>query len=76
MDKNKPNQKTKKKEKKPGKIGTFLKETKSEIKKVTWPTFAKVVAQTGVVLAVVVVFMLVLFGIDSGLGALLKLITG
>ncbi|MBR7160502.1 MAG: preprotein translocase subunit SecE [Clostridia bacterium] len=76
MDKNKPNQKTKKKEKKPGKIGAFLKETKSEIKKVTWPTFAKVVAQTGVVLAVVVVFMLVLFGIDSGLGALLKLITG
>ena len=76
MDKNKPNQKTKKTEKKPSKIGTFLRETKSEVKKVTWPTFAKVVAQTGVVLAVVVIFMVVLFGIDLGLGELLKLVTG
>ena len=35
------------------------KETVSELKKVTWPDFAKVVKQTGVVLGVVFVFLVV-----------------
>lgn len=41
------------------------KETVSELKKVTWPKFATVVKNTGMVLAVVLVFGLVVFGIDS-----------
>ena len=37
----------------------------SELKKVTWPTFAKVMAETGVVLVVVLFFLLVILGFDS-----------
>ncbi len=54
--------------------GKAIKETFSEIKKVTWPSFGEVVKQTGIVLAVVVVFLLVLIAFDSGLGALYNLL--
>ena len=63
-----------KKEKQPSKIATSLKETRSELKKVTWPTFGQVVKRTGVVLAVVVVFTLVIAAIDGGLGWLYRLL--
>ena len=49
----KPN---KSKDKKPKKRGR-IKETFSELKKVTWPSFATVAKQTGIVLAVVVAFI-------------------
>ena len=64
----------KKKEKKPNKIAKALKETGSELKKVSWPTFGKVVKQTGVVLVVVIFFALVLLGIDQLLSFLFGLI--
>ena len=70
----KPKKEKKQKDKKPRKIGTKLKETKSELKKVTWPTFGQVVKRTGVVLAVVIIFTLVVFGIDSLLGWLYRLL--
>ncbi len=56
-------------------MGRKLKETFSELKKVTWPTFPKVVKSTCVVLVVVVVFLVVVTGINYGLQELLKLIT-
>lgn len=59
-------------EKKP--FGSKVKGLFGELKKVTWPTFAKVVAQTGVVLAVTLFFLLVLMGMDVGLQALYKLL--
>ena len=68
----------KKKEKKPGffkKLGGKIKDIFSELKKVSWPGFAKVVKQTGIVLVVVLVFLVVIFGFDFGLQALLKLIS-
>jgi len=49
-------------------MGKGIKEIISELKKVSWPTFAKVMAETGIVLAVVVFFLLVILGIDSLLG--------
>ena len=52
------------KDKKPSKIGKRLKETSSELKKVTWPKFGTVVKQTSVVLLVTALFLLVVFGID------------
>ena len=58
-----------KKEKKRGRI----KETFSELKKVTWPSFATVVKQTSIVLAVVVIFLVVLMGFDALLGWLYDL---
>lgn len=57
-------------------MGRKLKETFSELKRVTWPTFPKVLKSTGVVLVVVLVFLVVVTGINFGLQALLDLVTG
>ena len=57
-------------------MGKKLKETFSELKRVTWPTFPKIVKSTCVVLAVVVVFLVVVTGINSGLQALFNLMSG
>ena len=59
---------TKAKEKAPKKKGKFtgkIKETFGELKKVTWPSFAQVLKQTGIVLAVTVIFLGVLMGFDA-----------
>ena len=56
--------KKKSKDKKPSKMAKRLKETSSELKKVTWPKFGTVVKQTSVVLLVTALFLLVVFGID------------
>lgn len=63
-----------KKEKKPSKVGKMLKETGSELKKVTWPTFKETVKRTGVVLAVVIFFGVVLLAFDFCLSVLYKLL--
>ena len=52
-----------------------FKETMSELKKVSWPSFGKTMKQTGMVISVVLIFMLVTLGFDSLLSWLLKLIT-
>ena len=46
----------------------------SELKKVTWPTFGKVMAETGIVLVVVIFFLLVILGFDSLLSWLFSLL--
>ncbi len=56
-------------------FGSKVKEIFSELKKVTWPSFGKVVKTTGVVLVVVLAFAVVFTGINAGLGALLDLVT-
>lgn len=56
-------------------IGRKFKEVFSELKKVTWPTFGKVVKATGVVIAVVVSFLIVFTAVNYGLNELLGLIT-
>ncbi len=56
-------------------MGRKLKETFSELKRVTWPTFPKVIKGTCVVLVVVVVFTVIVTGINYGLQELLKVIT-
>ena len=69
--------KDKKKDKKPGffkRFGMKAKDVFSELKKVNWPTFAKVLKKTGVVLAVVLCFLVVIFAFDTGLLELLKLV--
>lgn len=64
----------KKKPKEKGKLKRKAKETISELKKVTWPTFGEVCKRTGVVLVVVLIFAVVIFGMDYGLGALVNLL--
>ena len=56
-------------------IGKKFKEVFSELKKVSWPSFNKIVKQTAVVLGVVLLFMIVITLMDLGLGALLQLLT-
>ena len=57
-------------------VGMKIKDIFSELKKVSWPTFGKVLKETGIVLAVVLVFLVVINAFDVGLDTLLKLITG
>ena len=56
--------KKKEKAKKPSKVVKALKDTGNELKKVSWPGFKQVVKQTGIVLAFVVVFAVVVFGFE------------
>lgn len=65
-----------KKEKKENKLVRRLKETGSELKKVSWPTFKQTLKKTGVVLAVVLFFGLVLFTFDYVLTVCSKLLAG
>lgn len=73
QQKNKKNNKVKKG---PNKLVTKTKETVSELKKVSWPSFKTVCKNTGIVISVVVICALVLFGIDRLLGFLYTLIPG
>ena len=50
------------------------KETISELKKVSWPSFGKTMKQTGMVISVVAIFTLLVLGIDSLLSWLISLI--
>ncbi|MBQ8844496.1 MAG: preprotein translocase subunit SecE [Clostridia bacterium] len=70
------NGKKKKQNKNKVSITQSVRGTMSELKKVTWPTFKEVVKRTGVVLVFVLVFGVLIFGIDSLLGFLVKLLQG
>ena len=71
-DTNKP----KEKKIRENKLARKTKETVSELKKVTWPSFGKVVKQTAIVLGVVLFFTVILFGIDRLLSWLFGLLIG
>lgn len=57
------------------KIGRKFKEMFSELGKVSWPTFGKVVKNTGIVLVVIIIFLIIISAFDYGLGRLLDLVT-
>ena len=56
-------------------MGKKLKETFSELKRVTWPTFPKVVKNTCVVLVVVLAFLVVVTALNYGMQELFNVIT-
>ena len=56
-------------------MGRKIKEVFSELKKVTWPTFGKVMKATGTVILIVVLFLIVITAVNYGLSELLQLIT-
>ncbi len=69
--------KSPKKDKKPNifvRFGKKMKEVFGELKKVSWPSFGKVVKSTGIVVAVVVLFLVLITAIDFGLANLLELL--
>lgn len=79
-EKEKAQKKTKKadKNKKPNifvRMGRKIKETFSELKRVTWPSFGKALKATGVVLVIVLIFTVITTGVNAGFSALLDLIT-
>ena len=57
-------------------FGRKVKEIFSELKKVNWPSFGKVVKTTGVVRVLVLAFAVVFTAINLGLTQLLGLRTG
>lgn len=72
--KNKNTAKKKAKNSKPRR--NLFKEIFSELKKVSWPSFKQACKQTGTVLVVVAVFMVVVLGIDVFLAWLMSLVVG
>ncbi len=56
-------------------MGRKLKETFSELKRVSWPSFPKALKATGVVLVVVLFFTVIITGVNYGFNALLDLMT-
>ena len=71
--------KSAKNQKKPNvfkRIIKYLGSCKGELKKITWPTPAQTTKNFGIVIAVIVVMTLFIFGLDSGLYAILGLIMG
>ncbi|MGN1077399.1 MAG: preprotein translocase subunit SecE, partial [Candidatus Gallimonas sp.] len=56
-------------------MGRKLKETFSELKRVTWPTFGKALKATGVVIVIVLIFTIVVTGVNKGFSELLQLIS-
>ena len=74
-DKKKDSKKAKKNSNSKG-LGQKSKELYSELKKVTWPSFGKVVKTTGVVLLVVTICTLILFGADRLFSLLFTLLMG
>lgn len=69
---------SKNKNKKPNwfkRTGAKIKETFSELKRVTWPKFGTAVKTTGVVLVIVLAFLIIVTAVDRGLVELLKLLT-
>lgn len=67
-------QKAKKVAKNKKTLGQKIKEIWSELKKVSWPTFSKVLKQTGVVIAVVLFFLVVIGVADVVLAWLYNLL--
>ena len=69
---------TKTKNKKPSwfrRVGAKIKETFSELKRVTWPKLPDVLKTTGGVLVIVAIFLIVVTGVELGLKELLGLIS-
>lgn len=64
------------KAKKDSRLAKYLRGTKSELKKIVWPTFNQVVKSTLVVLVVVAIIGLIIAGLDLLFSnVLIKLIT-
>lgn len=56
-------------------IGLKIKDVFSELKRVSWPTFPKIIKQTGIVIVVVLIFLVVITAFDFGLLQLLKIVS-
>ena len=70
--------KKKDKNKKPNmfvRMGRKIKETFSELKRVSWPSFGKALKSTGIVLVIVLIFLVIVTGVNIGFTELLEYVT-
>ena len=56
-----------------GRIRKYFRDTASEFKKIVWPSKKQIWNNVGVVLTTVVIFAIILWALDFGLGALRNL---
>jgi preprotein translocase subunit SecE len=56
------------------KVKQFLREVKTELKKVTWPQKKETVASTSIVLVIVIIIAIFLGFVDLGLSKIIKVI--
>ena len=59
-----------------GRIGKYLKDTRSELKKVVWPSRKETINNTCVVLVVVAVSAVFMLLLDLGFGGIIHLLIG
>lgn len=57
-------------------MGRKIKETFMELKRVTWPTLPQALKATGVVLVIVLIFLVVVTGVNFGFSKILELLSG
>jgi preprotein translocase subunit SecE len=57
-------------------IRQFLKESRTELKKVTWPTPKQAIASSSVVIVITVIVSLALGFVDFGLAKIVRMILG
>lgn len=55
-------------------IGKYFKEIRSEMKKIVWPTKSQIINNTIIVIAVTLIAAAFIYGLDSVLGLVVKLI--
>ena len=59
-----------------GRIGKYFKDTRSELKKVAWPSRKETINNTVVVIAVVAVSAVFMLVLDLGFGGIIHLLIG
>jgi preprotein translocase subunit SecE len=56
------------------KLATYLRDVKTEMAKVSWPTRDELVESTTIVIILALVLAVFIFGVDQGLSNILKVI--
>ena len=54
----------------------FFKDTKAELKKVTWPTKDQLIHNTGVIIVFIIIVTIILSVLDTAFGELFKALSG
>lgn len=57
------------------KVKRFFKETKAELKKVTWPTKEQLIHNTGIIIVFIIIIAVILSVLDLGFGKLFAMLT-
>lgn len=67
---------TEKKDKQKIQFGKYLRETRAEMKKVSWPSRQELLQHTSVVMTSIVIIGAYLYVIDTGMGEVIKVFIG